>query len=191
MTMGVCLYFSMQTKTRSRVSHMGLVCNQCPEETISPQACQLFHGVKWSWRGCLSGQQTKVLCPPVNHTGHHHHQDGLSHLESGGLNGCKQRGRMTLCMLIYCVCVCLCACSNLFRMWSETGVHIGKVGHLNFYDKIITIPCLFWYDQIRLVFSRWELSQAIVHVLNMYLYFFPLVLGSLSPEHKAVWDPNC
>lgn len=63
---------------------MGLVCNQCPEETISPQACQLFHGVKWSWRGCLSGQQTKVLCSPVNHAGHHH-QDGLSHLESGGL----------------------------------------------------------------------------------------------------------
>lgn len=34
-------------KNQNKSEHMGLVCNQCPEETISSPACQLFHGVKW------------------------------------------------------------------------------------------------------------------------------------------------
>lgn len=40
------------------------------------------------------------------------------------------------------LCVCVCVHVQIF-LGCDLRLHIGKVGHLNFYDKIITIPCLF------------------------------------------------
>lgn len=140
MTMGVCPYFCIQTKTRSRVSHMGLVCNQCPEETISLQACQRFHGVKWSWRGCLSGQQTSFMSPSKPHR--------ASSSSSG---------------------------------WAVTsGVRRPEWGHA---ARQKDFACMK---------STGPLSLACFCARPAYVSaFVSLVLGSLAPQHKAVWDLNC